>query len=1448
MSSCRAFNISPSMIHLQAFYWLKQFAEGSILLDMALDSIESWVLWDRPLDSTAVFEPLSPELHSQLSQVSTMSDTQESSSSTEARASPPSVSGIQESSSSTAVPLLKDPSTWCLMMDWAQDKIGFSELDDRMRAYGPCYIPEEWKVLIDECAPPAPLFQASTRSTSSSQSATRRHRKSCGVTQNKRHAEDEGEEDEGEEEEEEDEEGRCNYSPQQVGPLGKGSYLRTIDTLCERFHHGAREMMVSNDPLVTQLPTSIFPPPCNNIYIVEFYSASARMFAFEYIKMQGFEEGMSILVYKARQVLPTRNWVRIKQSAYKGDIGYVEESTESEAVVLVAPRQLPYDLPEESGERMRFDVELARLADLDFVPILSPSGAEIRYSCSGQQFVHGLLRLTLPVNTLELVELPHPNDIRFHVAAGIDPSFVEETLNIFSSQFWREHDSIEIREGDLRGKRGVLADVDLHKRSAIVLCDGDAFGCNLRELRRVFKIGDTVEVIAGPFCGEMGYVVALHERTLVLVVMQPDKTSDNFTHFWGTKPSQVTWKGKGKEDVLVDEENPAPSQTVVAMNVSDLRIERPPNTLTFTKDKGYNVAVGDTVEVVRGQWCDSQGIVKAVDLTKASLDIVHPMDGVQINVPITFSRKIMEHFEHGLSKFVGCDVWVIAGNKKGSRAMLHTIGRMSSWVGLFGQPIQLKNNQIATPSGMLLDGTLLPPQLQRALKALHSQSFITPVVPRSVTPLPSPGPSNAGLSDAWTITPADITQTQTPDYGDVPWLFEPNFCDFKSFHLGFNVSIGFTQVSLGKCIVRMVCPDRFTGQNGSAPPGSICVTVTGHNAGSAIQHLTIPARYLMPANPTGKNQLCLILKGPQAGQVVRVKKCQRASKLVVMEDVFRLNSFDGLTFYQDNYIFLLRNLLWLAPIDDGLEGFTQLSLPFVIVGWQYTKVLLPSPNMGLVHSRFAGVLVTPLRHQGDNMAAREGCPIPCDLTRTVQSSQGQDLALGSPPNISRMASLVEVTQKCKFCEDRDSALGPPLKISRGTSLTIQTSAVNIQPISPVPPVIASLKCKASEDQDLALACPAKIPRIPSLVDPTNLPPIGSSCFIWQLPNELLAHITTLLPRNSLLALTQACQLLREITAPRFFALLGFDTPQSNYLSLDDDGCEGLLVWRQTEAFVVPNSLCFSISQMTTDYHLCALRTFFESLTGGKVVPRVHLLLYSGPDKLTHSFLRLLESIQGSGCKELTCSGLAWGKGPRVHCSEGTPTCNTELQFLELSSSLFFTPSSIAFTLSTLRNAPLVSLRLTNTGLTSAQWTSFLKDLRFRYLRSLEVEATCPVRSLVEFLSVHQVETLTIISVAARHSSPPRSPLRHTRPPTLLSSLTKLDGSPPHILSFLHYAHIPDTLEYLGVRLGASSFMDCFLSDVLSCAEHLPGVASLCTVVAELPGNQGPLFVYEELQI
>ena len=70
---------------------------------------------------------------------------------------------------------------------------------------------------------------------------------------------------------------------------------------------------------------------------------------------------------------------------------------------------------------------------------------------------------------------------------------------------------------------------------------------------------------------------------------------------------------------------------VVSLEACDASIELAPNTLALTKDKGYDVAVGDTVEVARGDWYRFQGVVKRVDFTEALLDIVSSTDGNQVS-------------------------------------------------------------------------------------------------------------------------------------------------------------------------------------------------------------------------------------------------------------------------------------------------------------------------------------------------------------------------------------------------------------------------------------------------------------------------------------------------------------------------------------------------------------------------------------------------------------------------------------------------------------------------------------------------------------------------------------------------------------------------------------------------------------------------------------------------
>ena len=215
------------------------------------------------------------------------------------------------------------------------------------------------------------------------------------------------------------------------------------------------------------------------------------------------QEGTLLTVFKSRKTLPCQSWVRIKKSAlYKGDVGYMESSDQNTAAMIVAPRQCPYNITKQLGQKMEFCVDLARLANLDLEPILSSSGAEIGYICSGQHFVHGLLRLSLPVHALELVEIPHPDDIKYHTNSSLDRPFIEQTFHIFSVQFWREKDEVEICEGNLVGMVGTLGDINLAEQTAIVICNDHDFYCSLRELQRKFSLGNAVKIIAGPFGGD----------------------------------------------------------------------------------------------------------------------------------------------------------------------------------------------------------------------------------------------------------------------------------------------------------------------------------------------------------------------------------------------------------------------------------------------------------------------------------------------------------------------------------------------------------------------------------------------------------------------------------------------------------------------------------------------------------------------------------------------------------------------------------------------------------------------------------------------------------------------------------------------------------------------------------------------------------------------------------
>ena len=91
--------------------------------------------------------------------------------------------------------------------------------------------------------------------------------------------------------------------------------------------------------------------------------------------------------------------------------------------------------------------------------------------------------------------------------------------------------------------------------------------------------GDMVYAYRGPYVGQRGTIQWIN--------------SD------GTFSVYLMDKVTGGDGEIVE-------NVVIWMDPYDLRIELPPNTLVFSKQKGYNVAVGDTVEVARGPWCFCQ--------------------------------------------------------------------------------------------------------------------------------------------------------------------------------------------------------------------------------------------------------------------------------------------------------------------------------------------------------------------------------------------------------------------------------------------------------------------------------------------------------------------------------------------------------------------------------------------------------------------------------------------------------------------------------------------------------------------------------------------------------------------------------------------------------------------------------------------------------------------------
>lgn len=221
-------------------------------------------------------------------------------------------------------------------------------------------------------------------------------------------------------------------------------------------------------------------------------------------------------IFASEQNFPLRSWVRIRKGKYKNDLGYVLSCDKGTFAVLVAPRERPYDPPEQPRNiRGLFHWQIAHDAGLDLSAIANSKDITA-FQYNDHSYFTGLLRLSLTSDGFERAAVPHPDEIFLHAQAGIDPSLVEESYVLFSAQFWREGDVVRSSSLELLNQRATITAVDLDKRSVTLILDDRTYDCPLLEQRRVFSTGDHLRITVGPDRGFVGIVTTLMEKELVL--------------------------------------------------------------------------------------------------------------------------------------------------------------------------------------------------------------------------------------------------------------------------------------------------------------------------------------------------------------------------------------------------------------------------------------------------------------------------------------------------------------------------------------------------------------------------------------------------------------------------------------------------------------------------------------------------------------------------------------------------------------------------------------------------------------------------------------------------------------------------------------------------------------------------------------------------------------------
>ncbi|KAI6113208.1 hypothetical protein EDD16DRAFT_1709688 [Pisolithus croceorrhizus] len=390
--------------------------------------------------------------------------------------------------------------------------------------------------------------------------------------------------------------------------------------------------------------------------------------------------------------------------------------------MLVVPWVVPYhSIPQNSFHGCTlFDVDLARVHGLEVMVSADEEGHLIAY-CEGKEYHCGCICLYSLKNKVKVVSVPLPDEIAWFALASIDPPLVDHTLTRFSAQWWQDGDTGRIFSGEFTGKLARIVATDSQYESVTVCVStpqsSDAvvkdLEISIHDFKLEFHPSASVKVIAGMNCGFEGMLevpgifLASHVSPTVYTSRDPHKqllydplaneSCIQLGDFKGTDNPSDKGKSKADESETTGGDNDINEDSnLVQVPVSmDDAIILPLPTLQFSKERGYDVSIGDCVQVVHGPAVSAEGLVHAVNFVSGCLTMLSD-DGPWHNVPIGFCMKLENYSLCDVERQVSCEVWIISGPNEGYRGMLRSVGRTFCHVAIHSGIMQLKNTAVIT--------------------------------------------------------------------------------------------------------------------------------------------------------------------------------------------------------------------------------------------------------------------------------------------------------------------------------------------------------------------------------------------------------------------------------------------------------------------------------------------------------------------------------------------------------------------------------------------------------------------------------------------------------------------------------------------------------------------------------------------------------------------------------